>query len=124
MILIFIHYLRLGDGLMFRFSIFTIIIVIIELGIYYYLSRIFNLEYYDVLFIFGALTSGLVFFFVSRGDVYEKRTNHSVFMALGRTLGYDNMKTDQYSVEMNPLLFGSLTVTLVGSIVSLLVYLL
>ncbi|WP_227413836.1 hypothetical protein [Cytobacillus luteolus] len=55
--------------------------------------------------------------------MYEKRTNHSAFIAIGRTMGYENMKTDEFGIHLNPLLLGSVVVTLGGAIVSLVVFL-
>ncbi|QOR64973.1 hypothetical protein IM538_14105 [Cytobacillus suaedae] len=108
---------------MFRFLLSTTVIVVIQLVIFYFLSPMFNLAFYDAVFMFGALTCAIVFFFSSKGDVYEKKTNHSAFITLGRTLGYDNMKTENYSIELNPLLLGSVVVTLGGAAVSLVIFL-
>lgn len=108
---------------MLRYLLSTTVIVVIQLVIFYFLSPIFNLAYYDAVFMFGALTCAVVFFFSSKGDIYEKKTNHSAFIALGRTLGYDNMKTENYSIDMNPLLFGSTIVTIGGAVVSLMIFL-
>ncbi|MBE4910055.1 hypothetical protein IMZ08_18620 [Bacillus luteolus] len=47
---------------MLRFTLITTAIVIFQLIIFYYLSPMFNLKYYDAVFLFGTLTTALSIF--------------------------------------------------------------
>ena len=108
---------------MLLYVLLTGIAIIIELLVGFFLSWVLDMQYHDVLFLFGAFMSGVIWFSSNRGKNAETGLSYDMYIWLGDRLNMKFISEEKYSVRVNPFFIGSLLIMVIGIVLSIIVYL-
>lgn len=108
---------------MLLYTLLTGIAIVIELLVGFFLSWVLDMQYHDVLFLFGAFMSGVIWFSSNRGKNAETGLSYDMYSELADILKMKFIPEEKYSALVNPFFIGSLLVMGIGILLSIIVYL-
>ncbi|QOR67809.1 hypothetical protein IM538_06650 [Cytobacillus suaedae] len=107
---------------MLLYALLTGLAIVIELLLGFFLSWVLDMQYHDVLFLFGAFMSAIIWFSSNRGKNAETGLSFDMYNGLGEMLNMKFIPEEKYSALVNPFFIGSLLVMGIGIVLSLIIY--
>jgi hypothetical protein len=107
---------------MFRFITFTLIIILIETGIVYFISEQSAIRFLDLMFYAGVFFMVAAIFFSSSGGLISNMSGSKIMdSAHGILVGFKHERK-LGSVSLNPLVVGSVLFFILGIVLSTFFY--
>lgn len=105
-----------------RFILFSAIVVIIQLIITYFISIKVDIRFLDLMFYLGVGFMVITLFFSSSGGFISNLSDTQVMSSVEGMFGGFKHKREFGSVNLNPLVVGSITFFLLGIILATFFY--
>lgn len=105
-----------------RFLFFSMLVVLVELGLTYLISTKVETRFLDLMFYLGVAFVTITLFFSSTGGLISNRSDASVMNSLEGAFGGFKHKREFGSVSLNPLVGGSILYFILGILLATFFY--